>query len=453
MKIRLGGLREVFSFTLRETFKDKRYRSSFIGMIVTLTLMPVITNISGLAGANAAVSSFEVNVSSDNLATGQVYVCNKTDVPVTADDLQESELLSALPVKFLEDGEETALLKELSDRELLIIASRDDSSGLPVYEVSGIVSDESEIGTNEQESIRDSFAEIYSTLRYESLNLSQSAIGSITGGISIASPVSEEKYHLGDTGVTSDELMGTAILYAVALMILVSLSTSFIISSLVEEKSSRLVDMLITSVDPLSLVLGKILAMMCYVTAVLICGGGGALLSSSIVKKIMGSNSAVADLSGIFYFSLLMKPANALIMLLTFVLAYMLYAIASGVAGSAISNPEDSQHAMSPIMMLSMGGYILATASFAITDPTACTVLSLIPFLSTYIAPILFMGGRIGIVVLILFFLVNIATLFLLALICARTYRRLAMNDGARVPLKTVFRMAFPKKEKEAANV
>ncbi|MCR4895980.1 MAG: ABC transporter permease [Lachnospiraceae bacterium] len=453
MKIRFNGLREVFSFTLRETFKDKRYRSSFIGMIVMLILMPVISNVSGLAGANAASSSFEVSVDADGLAAERVLICNETDIPVTAEDLKENALLGTLPLVFLTPEEKDAALSGLTDKEVLLVASRNDSGPLPVYEISGIVSDESDITANEQESLRDSFAEDYSVLRYESLNLSKAAIGGITGGVSVASPISEEKYRVGELGVTSDELFGTAMLFSVALMILVSLSTSFIISSLVEEKSSRLVDMLITSVDPLSLVLGKILAMMCYVFAVLIFGGGGAMISSKVVSAIMGRTGTGVNVSEIFDFSLIMKPVNLVIIVLAFVLAYMLYAVAAGIAGSACSNPEDSQHALSPIMFLSMGGYILAILAPTITDQTACIALSLVPFLSTYIAPVMFMGGRIALPVFLLFFLINVATLLFLSLICARTYRRLAMNDGARVPLKTIFRMAFPKKEKEAAHV
>ncbi len=91
----------------------------------------------------------------------------------------------------------------------------------------------------------------------------------------------------------------------------------------------------------------------------------------------------------------------------------------------------------------------------SITNHTAHVVCSLIPMISVYIAPALYAAGKISLIVFLLFLVINGAFLVLLVTICARTYRRLAMNDSGKVPFREILRIAFPKlgAGKEAQHV
>jgi len=58
---------------------------------------------------------------------------------------------------------------------------------------------------------------------------------------------------------------GVQMIYSVALLILCSFAASFIIQKVIEEKASKLAELLMVSVSPLAMLVGKILAVMTYI--------------------------------------------------------------------------------------------------------------------------------------------------------------------------------------------
>ena len=451
----LRGLREVFLFTLRETFKDKRYRTSFITFVIMMTLMPVIMLISGNAGMNAAETSFIDEVTPENLDTEQLYICNLTEVEFGPADLpKDDEFLPFIETSFRDASEKDALLEGLTEKDLLVLIELSESGLLPTYDVCTITADESEISSSEQHTLGSHVSAAFDEARLGGMNLSTSAISGMQRGVSIASPVTEERFRAGDEGVTNMDMMGVSILYAVIVLVIVSVTVSFIITSLVEEKSTKLVDMLLSCVDPAALVMGKIFAMMAYVLSMIALGGSGALIASSIMRKVTGSEAS-AEIFSIFDLHMFMNLRSILAILVSVVLTYLIFAVMAGIAGSACATVEDSQSSTGTVMMISMAGYMIAMFVPSITNHTAHVVCSLIPMISVYIAPALYAAGKISLIVFLLFLVINGAFLVLLVTICARTYRRLAMNDSGKVPFREILRIAFPKlgAGKEAQHV
>ena len=235
-------------------------------------------------------------------------------------------------------------------------------------------------------------------------------------------------------------------LYSIVLMILVALTGSYVVSSVMEEKTSKLVENLMVSVRPLALVMGKILAMMFYVFAMIVIGIAGSVISNTLVQSVAGTS--VPDVAGnMFNFAKLFTFAGAkgLIMIPCMLLTYFMYSILAGMLGSACIKVEDAASATGAITMVNMLGYMVGMILQAAGKPTASLVASIIPFVSSYIAPVSFICGRIPLWAFLLGVLLQAAVCVILFVICARTYRKLIVNDSKKLKLFEIVKLSLAK--------
>jgi ABC-type Na+ efflux pump permease subunit len=443
------GLDQVFQFTLTQTFKNKTYLISFLLFVVMMSAMPVIMKISGNAGASAA-TAMERELTGEDLKAESLILINNTEVPLTNAELQtEDSILNALNVTVREGSEEDvdALLGTLTETDILLYLTVDTNGTMPTPMLSAVVSDESKITPDESETLADAVSAAYDTARKNLSSLSASAVSMMAGGITVEYTKTEAEFFKGDE-LGYDQTMGISLIYSVALMILISMSISYIITALVEEKSTKLVDMLLTSVTPMALVFGKVLAMMCYTFSMVLVGGIGAFTTS----RLMGVQMNAEAVTNMLDFSPLLNPVAICAVVISFILGYMIFASFAAIAGAAATSQEDAQGFTGLVMMLCMVGYVAAMILPAVDNKIVATVAALIPIVSTYIAPPMLVAGRIGLPVFIAYLVINIGALSLLLLIGARTYRELATNDSKKMKLKDIWNMAFPGKGKNAGK-
>jgi ABC-2 type transport system permease protein len=153
------------------------------------------------------------------------------------------------------------------------------------------------------------------------------------------------------------------------LMIMASMTTSsFLMTGLVEERTSRIIEILVTSITPMQLLLGKILGL-----GLLGLVQVGSLLGAALIGLAVGNN--LEFLQGISL------PADLAIMsLVYFLLTYFLLAALMAALG-ALSNSEQESRQISGFLTIPiMIPYILFVVF--ITDPngTLPMILSFIPF-------------------------------------------------------------------------
>jgi ABC-2 type transport system permease protein len=120
-------------------------------------------------------------------------------------------------------------------------------------------------------------------------------------------------------------------LFALTLVISLLVTNGYLLQSVIEEKETRLIEILVSSARPLELLSGKILAMgLLGLTQILVWVG--VLLAATRLSNIMGIGDALALVTSLYV------PVEILPLLLVyFVLAYLMYAAAFAMVG-AISN-------------------------------------------------------------------------------------------------------------------
>jgi len=227
--------------------------------------------------------------------------------------------------------------------------------------------------------------------------------------------------------------------YAVVILTFMAILTygNWVAQSVAEEKSGRVMELLITAATPRQLLTGKVL------------GTGAAGLTqyvAIVAAAIIGfmATGPISNALGVSEQSPITLPDLDATMLLAlgafFLLGFILYSTLYAAAGSMVSRIEDVQQAVGPLIFLSMAGYF---ASFTgLNDPDAgwVGVLSLVPFFSPYLMPARMLLTSVGIGEVLLALALLAATLLAAIWLASRIYSAGVLLYGQRVGIRTIWR-------------
>ena len=174
------------------------------------------------------------------------------------------------------------------------------------------------------------------------------------------------------TGVQRDTSGLASMGIPVAAMILMLIATftggQYLLTTTIEEKSSRVVEVLLSAVSPMELMTGKILGQM------------GVGLSLLVIYNAIGIFALVAfSVTGLVSWQLLLS------FFVFFALAYFMFAAMMAAIGSAVNDLREAQSLMTPVMLLSMVPYFLFFPVVRAPNSTLSTVLTFIPPISPFI--------------------------------------------------------------------
>lgn len=162
-----------------------------------------------------------------------------------------------------------------------------------------------------------------------------------------------------------------------SLYMVILLYGQMVATNVATEKSSRAMEVLITSAKPVSMMFGKVIASCLAGFVQLLAVFGSAFLFYNLNKDSWGDNGIVA--------SIFDMPIELLIfMLVFFILGFVIYAFLFGAVGSTVSKLEDINTAVMPITMLFVIAFMVVMFSLAgnSVDTPVMVVCSYIPFTS-----------------------------------------------------------------------
>jgi ABC-2 type transport system permease protein len=146
----------------------------------------------------------------------------------------------------------------------------------------------------------------------------------------------------------------------------------WVAAGVVEEKSSRVVEVLLATVRPSHLLRGKILGIGLLGLGQLLLIGLVGLFASAVVGTLGFPSGAVETVG---------------LVLGWFVLGFFFYASLFAVAGSIVTRQEDLQTTMTPLTILILGSFFIGLSATSNPDSTLATVASLLPFSSPLVMP------------------------------------------------------------------
>jgi ABC-2 type transport system permease protein len=197
---------------------------------------------------------------------------------------------------------------------------------------------------------------------------------------------------------------------------------TLVAQGVIEEKSSRVVEILLSTVRPWHLMLGKVLGLGLtgLIQLVILAGTGLGMASVSGSLTITG-----------------VAASTVLWGLLWYILGFFLYATVFAAAGSLVSRQEDAQSVLTPVTMVLVIGFVVGlNLMLQSPDGQATTVLSLVPLLSPVLMPGriaagLVPGWQVGLSIVL-----TLATIALLTWLAGRIYRNAVLRTGSRIKLR-----------------
>ena len=162
-----------------------------------------------------------------------------------------------------------------------------------------------------------------------------------------------------------------------ALYMVILLYGQMVATNVATEKSSRAMELLITSAKPTSMMFGKVLASCLAGFIQLVVVFGSALLFYNLNKSYWGNNMIIDSIFNI-------PPGLFVYMLVFFILGFLIYAFLYGAVGSTASKLEDINTSVMPITILFVVAFIVIMTSMSSgnVDNTIMKVCSFIPFTS-----------------------------------------------------------------------
>lgn len=400
----LSGTGQVYRFTLSQLLKSRANR---VTLIIMVLLAAVSMPLTALLGG-------ETPETSDTAGLASVRVDNRTDLALdfSGDAYWADTDFSA------DAGEPDAVVTVTGDEtgyQVAVVGSETAHAG-----------ELSQLAETARQAVRDA------CLRAAGLSSRQlEALTASTG---------EEDSH--------EEGFWVQYGYSILAMILCLMSASYVIRAVVEEKDSRLVELLLVSVKPMALLAGKILAVMAFTFGWLLAMLAGLGVSCGLTAGLMGPGVLQKQLSGLLAAvprvqeDLWQAAGVLLVLLVSLGLGYLTMSLIGGVAGACCSGMEEAGEATGPVMLLTMAGYLASCVVGAVPSGPVAVFSTLCPVVSIFCAPVQFAGGNVSFWLVLASWAIQAAVIWGLLTLASRVYAGLIVHRGSRVKLRELMSMA-----------
>lgn len=257
------------------------------------------------------------------------------------------------------------------------------------------------------ELISSSLNALKSELVLASSGLSADEIARLTSPVNVSERILNADAKDNQTKETLSAVITTILI--VPFFILIVTMVQMLGAEINDEKTSRGMEVIISSVPAKMHFLSKVIASISYVLI------QGALMFSygilaMLLRKLFTNADAAIGVGGIIsetikalseagVFTLLLK--GSIILIILFVVSFIAYAIVSATLASMTTNNEDFQQLQTSLMIIMMVGYYVALMSFVFDGSLFINILAHIPLLSVMIAPTLYLMGEMTLLSLI----------------------------------------------------
>ncbi len=259
----------------------------------------------------------------------------------------------------------------------------------------------------------------------------------------LATPVGIVPVHpeSGQPSTISGEVQSNLISTALIVLIFMAIVTygTWVAMSVAEEKGSRVMELMLNAATPLQMLAGKVVGnggagLLQYgivLTAVVV----GLLVQEPAHRLLLGDAGSGLGFGGL-------SPAVFAAFIVLFTCGFILYSLLYAALGSLVSRQEDVQSATSPLMMLTMTGYLLSVFGLQAIDEGWVKVLSFVPFFSPYLMLGRISMGHVEPWEFLLAVGILLASIAAALVVAARIYSAGVLLYGQRVGLRQVLRAA-----------
>lgn len=401
----MSSLSTVWRIAMREIREHGKSKSFLITSAITFLLVAALVVVPGLIGDST--SEYTVGTVGD----GNEPIIVAAEQLGNAGDEQGAEPSVSIEAEAFPDREGAEAALDVGDIDAVLI----DAQEVIVESVGGFGD-----------------SELLSLLQQGAASIELEAI--VSEGGQAAADVIEV--------MTSDPLQATtlsgpeagdgtqgAVAYAGLLLLYMAvlLYGNWMLSGVTEEKSNRVVEVLLSSVKPWQLLAGKIIG----IGSLGIAQFSGTILVALLAVQLTGAIE-LPDLDA----------ATVLNLVLWFILGFLMFAVLYGAAGSLVSRMEDAQNVAFPLSMVAVAGFFVSIAALGNPDGPAAVIGTFIPFTAPFVVPVRAALDAIPAWQYILSVVIMLVSIAGLTVLAGRIYAGGLLRFGTRVKLRDAWRSA-----------
>ena len=272
--------------------------------------------------------------------------------------------------------------------------------------------------------------------RLQSLGVDLAQVMKSVQGIDLVTTKVADGKLTGESGAAT-----FALAYAMGFILYFSLLIfgTQVMTSIIEEKNNRIVEILASSLTPFQMMLGKVVGVGLVALLQIGIWAGAATYFSSHQAQILSKFGVAA--SGPMPFSFpMMRPDLLLVFLVFFALGFLLFAAAYAAVGAMCSTTQDAQQLQMPVMMFVLAGFFSVFALIRDPNGTAAHVLSFIPMLTPFVIPMRYSISPLPALELLSAVGVTVLGMLAIVWVAARIYRIGILSYGKKATFRDMLR-------------
>ena len=404
----------VASYTIKDMLKKRTFIISNLIILIIIIVGFNVPNILNLftnsESSGESSSSRTLIVDGANIFEGSLESLNSMDLGVTYEISNENISTNDIKSRIIDGEIDDAIVINETDGKI---------------NIQYIVENMAMMNNTVPETIVNTLTGIYTNLQISKLGLTEEELASLNPNFEFELQQAEEQEVKGNILVIM--ILSLVLFYAIYFC------AYQVSSSITTEKTSKIIETLVTSTSPRTIVLGKtigigivgLLQVIVIVAVALIC---------AYVCLPEGVLESVLDLSQI-------TPTLGILTIIYFILGYATYALLYALTGSTVSKPEDVQSANGPVAIIAVIGFYLAY--FTMMNPTSDlnVFASIFPFSSPFCMPFRVMMGVATPAQIAISIIVLLVTIVVVASISVKIYSNAILNYGSRVSFKDMIKM------------
>ena len=451
--MRTKGWQNVFAFTFIQQVKTKSF---IIGTIVISLIVAIMSFLANFLPTLFLSGDSDASDDMQNSTVRTLYISNETGFNIDLSDFSPAPGTKCEIVTAAQAEEKLAALENSAESEMLSRITV--QSGM--FCVDSVYSGKNTlIQQSDCSSITNLLAQTVKARYLMSFGIPESDLPLSLSGVSTSISCA------GEEPVSEIQNIINAIvpmISSIILFIFIFSYSQLVAQSVAIEKSSRIVEYLLTSIKPLGLIIGKVLAMCCVsLMQFLIIIASGAIgfiaaMPIGIFSKLGTAASALENAAGsgaadgVKYVidEALKAFSNVdgsvfIIMIIVFILGFLLFAGLAGLAGSSVSKMEDLAPALQPISIVGVLGFYLAYFPQVTGEENTMSVVArYLPISSPFILPSDYMLGKIGIAEALISIAVLAVADILLMMFVAKVYESIILHTGNRLKVGDMIKMS-----------
>ena len=461
------GWQKVFKFTFIQQLKSKAFIiSSALICTLILTMMILLGLLPSLMGGND--TSSEVT---GDITVKKVFIIDNTGITAAEEYKDAFQSMNIEVIASSDKAESDTFSDTVKNGSGCLLLTIDKKENyISIY--AGRPADGS-VSSGEANNICAITESVFNYKRLEKYGLDESQISNALA------PTSK------DTSVIGEEVVNPVVeaiksmvpmLSSLVLFILIIVYGQLVAQSIALEKTSKVMELLLTSVRPLAVIIGKILAMgslslMQFLMFILSGVLGGAIAMPMLMDYAAGSLSSAipggnisggaANEAGANFLNEIMgyigealsgfNAISVIYIVIVFLIGFIFFALIAGLIGASINRSEDLNNAMQPFALIGVAGFYLAyfPSIFVPLEEGGTNIFMTLsyylPISSPFALPSAMLTGNMNVAEGAISLLILAVSTVLLALLVARIYEQVIMHTGNKLKLTDILGMAKKK--------